>query len=61
MQEIVRGLPSEIELAGAILPQDVLVLARSSDVVSFTAIGDEAAVDAPRSEPVEHGDEPDDA
>jgi spermidine synthase len=40
MQEIVRGLPEELEHAGALLPEDVLVLARSSDVVSFAATGD---------------------
>ena len=37
MQEIVRGLPDEIENAAAILPQDVIVLAREAEVIIFGA------------------------
>ena len=36
MQEIVRGLPEEIENAGgAILPEDVLMLAEAAEIVRF--------------------------
>jgi S-adenosylmethionine decarboxylase len=41
MQEIVRGLPNEIEHAGAILPQDVMVLAHAAELIPFSdALGD---------------------
>jgi S-adenosylmethionine decarboxylase len=43
MQEVVRGLPDEIAHSGAILPDDVLVLARSTEVVSFVASSTDAA------------------
>jgi S-adenosylmethionine decarboxylase len=42
MQEIVRGLPEEIEQARAILPQDVIVLASSTEIVSFAVNGGDA-------------------
>ena len=58
MQEIARGLPEEIEHAGALLPKDVLVLARSSDVVSFDRDESERAIPAVATERMSGGDVP---
>lgn len=44
MQEIVRGLPEEIEEGGALLPQDVLVMAHASNLVLFASDAAETEV-----------------
>src|SRR5262249_46947132 len=39
MQEIVRGLPEEIERDGTILPEDVMILSRATEAVCFGTAG----------------------